>query len=169
MHTKKSVKGKFFQKIQRGPSMTSVSKTFFVLVNPYPFNTVKRVWMDQIEKGYGLTKTSLIVHRQCLQTFYCPPKYRKLRCLLRVKGLAICFYLGWSGSILQFRQNIINIGSKSWLLTCSGIITLSLPSYTGSTLKRELNACNGYLSLLYYWKMLRSSKIFANIGHLQAT
>ena len=27
-------------------------------------------------------------------------KYSRLRCLLRVKGLAICFYLVWSGSIL---------------------------------------------------------------------
>ena len=29
-------------------------------------------------------------------------------------------------------------------------LTLSLPSYTGSALKRELNFCNGYLSLLYF-------------------
>ena len=77
-------------------------------------------------------------------------KYSKLRCLLRVKGLAICFYLGWSGSILQFRQNVLKVGSKSWLLTCSSYITLSLPSYTGSALKRELNYCNSYLSLLYF-------------------
>ena len=47
------------------------------------------------------------------------PKYLKiqkcsrLRCLLRVKGLVKCFYLGWSGSTLQFRQNIIKVGSKS--------------------------------------------------------
>ena len=68
-----------------------------------------------------------------------------------VKGLVICFYLGWSGSILQFRQNIIKVGLKSWLHTCSSNITLSLPSYTGSALKRELNFCNGYLSLLYFW------------------
>ena len=40
-------------------------------------------------------------------------KYSRLRCLLRVKGLVICFHLGWSGSILQFRQNIIKVGSKS--------------------------------------------------------
>ena len=80
----------------------------------------------------------------------CIQKYSRLRCLLRVKGLVICFYLGWSGSILQFRQNIIKVGSKSWLLTCSSNITLSLPSYTGSALKRELNFCNGYLSLLYF-------------------
>ena len=76
-------------------------------------------------------------------------KYSRLRCVLRVKGLVICFYLGWSGSTLQFRQNIIKVGSKSWLLTCSSNITSSLPSYTGSALKRELNFCYGYLSLLY--------------------
>ena len=79
-------------------------------------------------------------------------KYSRLRCLLRVKGLVICFYLGWSGSILQFRQSIKKVGSKSWLLTCSSNITLSLTSYTGSALKRELNFCNDYLSLLYFWQ-----------------
>ena len=77
-------------------------------------------------------------------------KYSRLRCLLRVKGLGICFYLSWSGSILQFRQNMIKVGSKSWLLTCSSNITLSLPSYTSSALKRDLNFCNGYLGLLYF-------------------
>ena len=81
-------------------------------------------------------------------------KYSRLKCLLRVKGLEICFYLGWSGSILQFRQNIIKVGSKSWLLTCSSNIALCLPSYTGSALKRELKFCNGYLSLLYFWPTL---------------
>ena len=80
----------------------------------------------------------------------CHQKYSRLRCFLCVKGLVICFYLGWSGSILQFRQNIIKVGSKSWLLTCRSNITLSLP-YTGSALNRELNFCNGYLSLLYFW------------------
>ena len=77
-------------------------------------------------------------------------KYSRLRCLLRVKGLVICFYLGWSGSTLPIRNNIIKVSSKSWLLTCNSNITLSLPSYTGSALKRELNFCNSYLSLLYF-------------------
>ena len=62
-------------------------------------------------------------------------KYSRLRCLLRVKG----FYLGWSGSILQFKQNIIKVGSKSWLLTCSSNITLN-----------ALKFCNSYLCLLYF-------------------
>ena len=43
-----------------------------------------------------------------------------------------------------------NILSKLWLLTCSRNITLSLSSYTGSALKRELNFCNGYLHLPYF-------------------
>ena len=33
-----------------------------------------------------------------------PKIYSRLRCLLRVKGFVICFYLAWSGSILQFRK-----------------------------------------------------------------
>ena len=50
------------------------------------------------------------------------------------------FWGGWSGSMLQIRTDIIKVGSKSWLLTCSSDITLFLPSYTaGSALKRELN------------------------------
>ena len=43
-------------------------------------------------------------------------KYSRLRYLIPVKGLAF-FWGGWSGSILQFRQNIIKVGSKPWLLT----------------------------------------------------
>ena len=82
-------------------------------------------------------------------------KYSRLRCLLCVKGLVICFYLGWAGSILQIRTNIIKVGSNWWPLTCSSKITLSLPSYTGSALKRELNFCNGHLSLLYFWYFLK--------------
>ena len=82
----------------------------------------------------------------------CTKKYSRLRYMFRVKGLVICLYLGRSGSIFQFRQNMIKVGSKSWLLTCSSDITLSLPSYTGSALKRELKFCNGCLSLLYFCK-----------------
>ena len=47
-----------------------------------------------------------------------------LKCLLRVKGLVICFYLGWLGSILQFKQNIIKVGSMSWLLTVSSKVVI---------------------------------------------
>ena len=42
-----------------------------------------------------------------------PQKYSRLRCLLRVKGLVICFYLGWFGSALLITKHIIKIGSKS--------------------------------------------------------
>ena len=77
-------------------------------------------------------------------------KIQQTKMLVTCQRFGDLFFLGWSGSILQFRQNIIKVGSKSWLLTCSSNITLSLPSYTGSALKRELNFCNGYLSLLYF-------------------
>jgi hypothetical protein len=41
-------------------------------------------------------------------------KYSRL-----VNGLVISFYLGWSGSTLPIRTNMIKVGSKSCLLTCS--------------------------------------------------
>ena len=66
----------------------------------------------------------------------------------KVWWFVLSCYSVWSGSILQIRTDIIKVGSKSWLLTCSSNITLSLPSYTA--LKRELKFCNGYLSLLYF-------------------
>ena len=103
--------------------------------------SVFMTWIPLLTKNYQLP---LLFLNNSIQ------KYRKLRWLLRVKGLLICFYLGWSVSILLFRQNIIKVGLKSWLFTWSSNITLSLPSYTGSALKRELNFCNGYLSLLYF-------------------
>ena len=59
--------------------------------------------------------------------------------------------LNCCNSLLWFRQNVIKVGSKSWLLTCSSNITLRLPSYTGSALKRELHFCNSYLSLPYFY------------------
>ena len=42
-------------------------------------------------------------------TFKWRPKIQQTKCLLLVKGLVICFYLGWSSSILQFRQEVIYI------------------------------------------------------------
>ena len=41
------------------------SITFFVLVDPYAFDAVKGVWIDQNKKGCGSTKTSLTVHTVC--------------------------------------------------------------------------------------------------------
>ena len=32
------------------------------MIDPYPFNAVKRVWIDQNKKGHGSTKKSLTVH-----------------------------------------------------------------------------------------------------------
>ena len=49
-------------------------------------------------------------------------KYSRLRSLLCVKGLVFCFYLDWSGSILQFRQIIIKVGSKLSLVQSHGYL-----------------------------------------------
>ena len=81
---------------------------------------------------------------------YFKSKIQQTKMIVMCQRFGDLFFLGWSGSILQFRQNMIRVGSKSWLLTRSSNITLSLPSYTGSALKIALNFCNGYLSLLYF-------------------
>ena len=62
-------------------------------------------------------------------------------------GDLFLFGLVWQYSLVQTKYN-----SHGYLLTCSSNITLSLPSYTGSALKKELNCCNVYLSLLYVWQ-----------------
>ena len=50
-----------YKYIQRGPSMTSwLIHTYFLLVDPYSFNAVKRVWIDQNKKLYWQQKQ---VHR----------------------------------------------------------------------------------------------------------
>ena len=106
-----------------------------------------------VNRGFCCEKCLLaqgMFYSMGISTYRNTQKYSRPRCMLRVKGLVNCFYLGWSGSTLQFRQNMIKVGSNSWLLTCSSNATLSLPSYTGSALKKELNFCNGYLSLLYF-------------------
>ena len=107
-------------------------------------------------------------------------KYSRLRCLLHVKGFVICFPFGlvWSGSILQFIQNIIKVGSKSLLnlQLWAYLHTLHRDAFcqfpfrwiyyygsnkrkgtwqnaslcTGSVVKGELHFWNGYLSLLYF-------------------
>ena len=76
----------------------------------------------------------------------------------QIKMLVMCqrfgdlflFGLVWQYSTNQNQYDKGKCKIKSWLLTCSSNITLSLHSYTGSALKRELNFCNGYLSLLYF-------------------
>ena len=48
----------------------------------------------------------------------------------------ICFYLGWSGGFLHFRQNIIKVGSKSWLLTYFKEIIVDLLKTSSSVVIR---------------------------------
>ena len=73
-----------------------------------------------------------------------------VRC--QIFGDLFLFGLVWQYSSIQ--KNIMKVGSKPRLLTCISNITLSLPSLYFSESKRELNFCNGYLSLLYFWVLL---------------
>ena len=62
-------------------------------------------------------------------------------------------------------QTKYNKGRFKVMATYLQHITLNLPSYTGSALKRELNFCNDYLSLLYFCQQvlsLRTSKSHRN-------
>ena len=79
------------------------------------------------------------------------PKIQQTKMLVRCQifGDLFLFGLVWQYSSIQ--KNIMKVGSKPWLLTCISNITLSLPSLYFSESKRELNFCNGYLSLLYFW------------------
>ena len=79
------------------------------------------------------------------------PKIQQTKILVRrqIFGDLFLFGLVWQYSSIQ--KNIMKVGSKPWLLTCISNITLSLPSLYFSESKRELNFCNGYLSLLYFW------------------
>ena len=70
------------------------------------------------------------------------------------------FGLVWQYSSIQ--KNIMKVGSKPWLLTCISNITLSLPSLYFSESKRELNFCNGYLSLLYFWVVVYDRNRYRN-------
>ena len=84
-------------------------------------------------------------------------KISRLRCLLRVKRLVICLYLGGSGSILQIRTNISNKSGFKVMATY-------LQQYYNFEhtfihcfcfVQRELNCCNDYLSLLYFcWQQI---------------
>ena len=79
------------------------------------------------------------------------PKIQQTKMLVTCQRFGDWFllWLVWQYSSIQ--KNIIKVGAKSWMLTCSCHITLSLPFYTDPDSKRELNFCNGYLSLLYFW------------------
>ena len=83
--------------------------------------------------------------------YYVIAKMQQTKMLVRCQifGDLFLFGLVWQYSSIQ--KNIMKVGSKPWLLTCISNITLSLPSLYFSESKRELNFCNGYLSLLYFW------------------
>ena len=69
-------------------------RIFVLQIFFYPFNIV---WYPRVQiHFFSIAGTKAITWYQ---------KYSKLRYLLLVKGLVVCFYLGWSGSILQIRMD----------------------------------------------------------------
>ena len=81
------------------------------------------------------------------------PKIQQTKILVTCQRFDVLFLFGLVWQYSSIQKNIVQVGSKSRLLTCSNNITLSLPSYTDSASKRELKFCNGYLSLLYFWEL----------------
>ena len=81
------------------------------------------------------------------------PKIQQTKMLVTCQRFGDWFLFGLVWQYSSIQKNIIKVGAKSWMLTCSSCsyhITLSLPFYTDPDSKRELNFCNGYLSLLYF-------------------
>ena len=78
-------------------------------------------------------------------------KIQQTKMLVRCQRVGDWFLFGLVWQYSSIQKNIIKVGAKSWMLTCSCHITLSLPFYTDPDSKRELSFCNGYLSLLYFW------------------
>ena len=77
-------------------------------------------------------------------------KIQQTRMLVTCQKFGDLFLFGLVWQYSSIQKNIVKVGSKSWILTCSCHITLSLPFYTDPASKRELNFSNGYLSLLYF-------------------
>ena len=73
------------------------------------------------------------------------PKIRQTKMLVTCQRFSDWFLFG-----LVWQYSSVYNKGRFKVMACSSNITLSLPSYTGSALKRELNFCNGYLSLLYF-------------------
>ena len=78
------------------------------------------------------------------------PKIQQTKMLVMCQRFGDWFLFGLVWQYSSIQKNMIKVGAKSWMLTCSCHITLSLPFYTDPDSKRELNFCNGYLSLLYF-------------------
>ena len=76
--------------------------------------------------------------------------------LVTCQTFGVLFLFGLVGqySSVQTKYNKGRFKVMTTQLTCSSNINLSLHSYTVSALQRELNFCNGYLSLLYFWSCL---------------
>ena len=96
------------------------------------------------DEGRNKTLKIYILHIKIQQT--------KMLITCQRFGCLFLFGLVWQYSSVQTKYNKGRF--KVMATYFSSNITLSLHSYIGSALNRELNFCNGYLSLLYFWLCL---------------
>ena len=94
--------------------------------------------------------------------FWMLSKIQQTKMLVTCQRFGDWFLIGLVWQYSSIQKNIVKVGSKPWILTCSCHITLSQLFFTDPASKRELNFSNGYLSLLYFWSqvMLCSSWIY---------
>ena len=98
-----------YKKSPSGPSAVAT------LIHLLPLAEVVSPWLFAHfallgQRFYKIEPISKRIKKLMKLVSYCHPlcdplnqKYSRLRYLLIVKGLVICFYLGWSNSILQIR------------------------------------------------------------------
>ena len=91
--------------------------------------------IEEMTSGFLTNECNVIAIAKESVSFYLPSwvlctKIQQTKMLVTCQrfGDLLLFGLVWQYS--WFRQNIIKLDSKSWLLTCSRNITLSLPSYS---------------------------------------
>ena len=88
-----------------------------------------------------------------LNTQHTYTKIQQTKILVTCQSFDVLFLFGLVWQYSSIQKNIVQVGSKSRLLTCSNNITLSLPSYTDSASKRELNFCNCCIFVHGYLKV----------------
>ena len=117
----------------------------FLLKLGYPTKLIP----TNIKVGQNLSLTS--AWRQLDVSQWSESKIQQTKMLVTCQRFSEWFLFGLVWQYSSIQKNIIKVGAKSWMLTCSCHINLSLPFYTDPDSKRELNFCNDYLSLLYFW------------------
>ena len=104
---------KYLSDVQSEKRRSQTLEIYFLKLQQFEFSnlTSERLWphCGFIQDSQGHGTTSFDFSRKYIHIL----KYSRLRYLLHIKVLVICFSLSWSGSILQFRHDMLKVGSKS--------------------------------------------------------